>query len=223
MPQNDTSKKKTMESIIWRSLKVVPWKWMMCRVGGIYCYAFFSCEILLMWHKAFHDCLTFCETWRMNKLGLAHLWLLTPKHVWQYFLKTGTCKYGSTCKFHHPRDRRGAGPVLFNILGLPMHQVLALFCHYSANWLFSRVLFILTISGLNILRKKSPVLITCELDHASLDLHASSIIPSLYHLELPYLLLDLQAQQLCLLQVYLTQVDFLHGHFQEHHIYQAHV
>lgn len=221
MPQYDTLK-KTMESIVWRSLKVVPWKWMMCRVGGIYCYAFFSCEILLMWHKAFHDCLKFCETWRMNKLGLAHLWLLTPKHVWQYFLKTGTCKYGSTCKFHHPRDRRGAGPVLFNILGLPMHQVLPLFCRYSANWLFSRV-FILTISGLIILRKKSPVLITCELDHASLGLHASSIIPSLHHLELPYLLLDLRTQQLCLLQVYPTQVDFLHGHIQEHHIYQAHV
>lgn len=42
----------------------------------------------------------------------------------QYFLKTGTCKYGSTCKYHHPRDRHGAGPILLNILGLPMRQVL---------------------------------------------------------------------------------------------------
>ncbi|KAE8689493.1 Zinc finger CCCH domain-containing protein 26 [Hibiscus syriacus] len=34
----------------------------------------------------------------------------------------GACKYGSTCKYHHPKDRNGAGPVTFNILGLPMRQ-----------------------------------------------------------------------------------------------------
>ncbi|XP_047336169.1 zinc finger CCCH domain-containing protein 5-like [Impatiens glandulifera] len=49
-----------------------------------------------------------------------------PERVGQpdcvYFLKTGTCQYGLTCKYHHPPDRRGAGPVLFNILGLPMRQ-----------------------------------------------------------------------------------------------------
>ncbi|KAL8195379.1 hypothetical protein R6Q57_025782 [Mikania cordata] len=39
-----------------------------------------------------------------------------------YFLKTGTCKYGSTCKYNHPRDRRGAGPVVLNMVGLPMRQ-----------------------------------------------------------------------------------------------------
>lgn len=41
----------------------------------------------------------------------------------QYFLKTGACKYGSTCKYHHPKDRNGAEPVLFNVIGLPMRQV----------------------------------------------------------------------------------------------------
>lgn len=41
----------------------------------------------------------------------------------QYFLKTGACKYGPTCKYHHPKDRNGAGPVLFNVLGFPMRQV----------------------------------------------------------------------------------------------------
>ncbi|KAI3828070.1 hypothetical protein L1987_02166 [Smallanthus sonchifolius] len=39
-----------------------------------------------------------------------------------YFLKTGTCKYGSTCKYNHPHDRRGAGPVVLNMVGLPMRQ-----------------------------------------------------------------------------------------------------
>ena len=48
---------------------------------------------------------------------------LVRKCALQYFLKTGTCKYGSTCKYHHPRDRRGAAPVSFNALGLPMRQV----------------------------------------------------------------------------------------------------
>lgn len=41
------------------------------------------------------------------------------------------CKYGSTCKYHHPKDRRGAAPVSFNTLGLPMRQVCASFCTCS--------------------------------------------------------------------------------------------
>ncbi|XP_077226932.1 zinc finger CCCH domain-containing protein ZFN-like isoform X2 [Tasmannia lanceolata] len=42
-------------------------------------------------------------------------------HACQYYLKTGTCKFGATCKFHHPRDKAGiAGRVLLNILGYPL-------------------------------------------------------------------------------------------------------
>ena len=26
----------------------------------------------------------------------------------QFYMKTGVCKYGSTCKFHHPKDISGA-------------------------------------------------------------------------------------------------------------------
>lgn len=40
----------------------------------------------------------------------------------QYFLKTGTCKFGATCKYHHPRDRHDARPVALNYLGLPLRQ-----------------------------------------------------------------------------------------------------
>ncbi|MBA0852544.1 hypothetical protein Goshw_006681 [Gossypium schwendimanii] len=37
-----------------------------------------------------------------------------------YYLKTGTCKFGATCKFHHPREQAGiAGRVSLNILGYP--------------------------------------------------------------------------------------------------------
>ncbi|KAL6132426.1 hypothetical protein ACLB2K_064669 [Fragaria x ananassa] len=39
----------------------------------------------------------------------------------KYYLKTGTCKFGATCKFHHPRDKAGiAGRVALNILGYPL-------------------------------------------------------------------------------------------------------
>ncbi|KAJ8636088.1 hypothetical protein MRB53_010355 [Persea americana] len=40
----------------------------------------------------------------------------------QYFLKTGMCRFGATCKYHHPRDRHDAEQVPLNILGLPMRQ-----------------------------------------------------------------------------------------------------
>ncbi|KAE8733670.1 Zinc finger CCCH domain-containing protein 33 [Hibiscus syriacus] len=39
----------------------------------------------------------------------------------QYYLQTGTCKFGTTCKFHHPKDKAGiAGRVSLNILGYPL-------------------------------------------------------------------------------------------------------
>ncbi|CAN4101989.1 unnamed protein product [Withania somnifera] len=40
----------------------------------------------------------------------------------QYFLRTGTCKYGASCKFHHPRNLGGSlSNVLLNICGYPLH------------------------------------------------------------------------------------------------------
>ena len=42
----------------------------------------------------------------------------------QYYLKTGTCKFGATCKYHHPRDKAGStGRVHLNVLGLPLRPV----------------------------------------------------------------------------------------------------
>lgn len=40
----------------------------------------------------------------------------------QFFLKTGTCKFGSTCKFNHPRDKAGSAgrTAMLNIAGLPV-------------------------------------------------------------------------------------------------------
>ncbi|KAK6915249.1 Zinc finger, CCCH-type, partial [Dillenia turbinata] len=53
-------------------------------------------------------------------------WLHNPQNKklfcnLQYYLKTGTCKFGATCKFHHPRDKAGiAGRVSLNNLGYPL-------------------------------------------------------------------------------------------------------
>ncbi|URE11792.1 zinc finger CCCH domain-containing protein [Musa troglodytarum] len=39
----------------------------------------------------------------------------------QYYLKTGTCKFGATCKFHHPKEKAGISEqVQLNILGYPL-------------------------------------------------------------------------------------------------------
>ncbi|KAK9143143.1 hypothetical protein Syun_012543 [Stephania yunnanensis] len=42
--------------------------------------------------------------------------------VKMYFLKTGVCKFGVACKFHHPRDKQIATQISLNMLGLPMRQ-----------------------------------------------------------------------------------------------------
>ncbi|KAK9698899.1 hypothetical protein RND81_08G139100 [Saponaria officinalis] len=39
----------------------------------------------------------------------------------KFYMKTGNCKYGSMCKYHHPLDRRSA-EVTLNSLGLPLRQ-----------------------------------------------------------------------------------------------------
>ncbi|PKI42194.1 zinc finger CCCH domain-containing protein 32 [Punica granatum] len=39
----------------------------------------------------------------------------------QYYLRTGDCKFGSSCRFHHPRDRILQGPnFVLSPLGLPL-------------------------------------------------------------------------------------------------------
>lgn len=45
----------------------------------------------------------------------------------KYYLRTGTCKFGASCKFHHPRDAGVSINVLSNSLGYPLRPVLVLF------------------------------------------------------------------------------------------------
>ncbi|XP_058748286.1 zinc finger CCCH domain-containing protein 3-like [Vicia villosa] len=47
----------------------------------------------------------------------------------KYFMSTGTCKYGSDCKFHHPKERIGQS-LSINPLGLPMRPGNAICSYY---------------------------------------------------------------------------------------------
>ncbi|KAL2465004.1 Zinc finger CCCH domain-containing protein 33 [Abeliophyllum distichum] len=52
----------------------------------------------------------------------------------QYYLKTGTCKFGATCKFHHPRDKAGiAGRAALNVLGYPLRPNEVECAYYMRN------------------------------------------------------------------------------------------
>ncbi|KAH7387803.1 hypothetical protein KP509_16G041800 [Ceratopteris richardii] len=38
----------------------------------------------------------------------------------QFYMKTGECKYGSQCRYHHPKDRNAPPPSFFSHVGLPL-------------------------------------------------------------------------------------------------------
>lgn len=50
----------------------------------------------------------------------------------RYYMKTGTCKYGTTCKYHHPKERNVPLPMdIVGPLGLPMRPGQAVCTFYS--------------------------------------------------------------------------------------------
>ena len=53
-----------------------------------------------------------------------------------YYMKTGDCKYGMTCRFNHPKERASALPnCTLSPLGLPLRQVSSLtFCLNLTNF-----------------------------------------------------------------------------------------
>ena len=113
----------------------------------------------------------------------------------QYYLKTGACKYGSTCKYHHPKDRNGAEPVLFNVLNLPMRQVISSSFSLCRTWM--------TYLSL-VCRVRSHVHITCEREPADSELLANSTI---LNLTMDTLLLLHMGCLPFLLQIYIMLVD----------------
>ncbi|KAH0457885.1 hypothetical protein IEQ34_013200 [Dendrobium chrysotoxum] len=50
-----------------------------------------------------------------------------------YYMKTGNCKYGSTCKFHHPKERSSVSTSTLGPLGLPLRPDQPVCTYYSLN------------------------------------------------------------------------------------------
>lgn len=47
----------------------------------------------------------------------------------QFYMKTGDCKYGAVCRFHHPRERLIPAPdCVLSTLGLPLRPVRYYLC-----------------------------------------------------------------------------------------------
>jgi len=55
----------------------------------------------------------YCNVWELRLQILL---------ISQYYAKNGTCKFGSNCKFDHPREG-GFAPVALNSSGFPLRQV----------------------------------------------------------------------------------------------------
>lgn len=52
----------------------------------------------------------------------------------QYYMRTGDCKFGSSCRYHHPRDRMVQGTsFLLNPLGLPLRSGVQPCAFYMQN------------------------------------------------------------------------------------------
>ncbi|KAH0881427.1 hypothetical protein HID58_068821 [Brassica napus] len=53
----------------------------------------------------------------------------------QYFMRTGDCKFGSSCRYHHPLDavQPKTGVVLFSSIGLPLRPGVAQCTHFAQH------------------------------------------------------------------------------------------
>uniref|UniRef100_A0A803Q6P1 C3H1-type domain-containing protein n=2 Tax=Cannabis sativa TaxID=3483 RepID=A0A803Q6P1_CANSA len=49
----------------------------------------------------------------------------------RYFMNTGTCKYGTDCKYHHPKERIAPSAAISNQIGLPSRPGQAVCSYYS--------------------------------------------------------------------------------------------
>lgn len=78
----------------------------------------------------------------------------------RYFMNTGTCKYGSDCKFHHPRERITQSATNSLGLGLPRRPGCAICSYYSMYGIC----------------KFGP---TCKFDHPDYSYNYGSSVPSL--------------------------------------------
>lgn len=100
----------------------------------------------------------------------------------QYYMRTGSCKFGASCKYHHPRQAAGsATPVPLNYYGYPM-RVVCLLCNIICSlWMLGS--YFLSEDGSLIrtifhrVRKSAPIM--WKLDSANSVQLVNSTIPSL--------------------------------------------
>lgn len=101
----------------------------------------------------------------------------------QHYMKTGGCNYGTSCKYHHPKERNQAAITTIGPLGLPLRPVnlspnlfgFFIFCvdSYLAKF------FSFACLCLNSHRVSQCALFTPHMEGASLVQFASMIIQSL--------------------------------------------
>lgn len=62
----------------------------------------------------------------------------------QFYMKTGDCKFGAVCRFHHPRERLIPPPdCLLSPIGLPLRPVSRTFCYLLVRFGISLVMSLL--------------------------------------------------------------------------------
>lgn len=68
----------------------------------------------------------FCLVWQFRKYGkLLFVLIMVSFFIdLQYYMRTGTCKFGVSCKYHHPKQGGGSvSSVLLNYYGYPLRPV----------------------------------------------------------------------------------------------------
>lgn len=98
-----------------------------------------ACHVIVMHYTFFFgSCMHSVWSWFMLLLSFCWpvwwgigfpFWLILS--FWlnlQYYMRTGTCKYGASCKYHHPRQGAGSvSNVSLNYYGYPLRPVCIFF------------------------------------------------------------------------------------------------
>lgn len=91
-------------------------------------------NLAILWRLC--SCLIFC-----GNVEFELHWFCYSLLDFQYYMRTGACKFGTSCKYHHPKQGGGSViPVSLNYYGYPLRPVciftnwcliFCVFCHNS--------------------------------------------------------------------------------------------
>lgn len=110
------------ECITWKTNNIT----LFCWTNATLCLLAVQCEY------EYFSCLKFCCAWHVSLfLSLSISCSFCCLCRLQYYMRTGMCKFGASCKYNHPRQGGGSpSPVTFNIYGYPMRPV-STFCPFQ--------------------------------------------------------------------------------------------